>query len=171
MKSINWLVGENLHAINVSVAGTDNKVMRIIVRKSLANMVILVAAAGNWATDKRPAFPAAYDDVLAVTAFGERGVLYSHANFGPYIDFAAPGVNIYTATPDGGGKLQSGTSFASPYLTVLIALEVARANAKKSAFTAAGNLRSYLSKTTVDMGPKGKDQKFGWGYVKMQPAC
>ncbi len=170
LKSMNWLVGEHLHAINFSVAGSDNKVVRSILKKAEAKNVVLVAAAGNWGTDKRPAYPAAYDDVLAVTAFGAKGVLYSHANFGTYIDFAAPGVKLYTASPGGGGKVQSGTSFASPYLNVLIALEVARARQVNSVLTAA-SIRTLLSKLTLDMGEKGKDNKFGWGYVSKQPAC
>ena len=170
LKSMNWLVGEKLHAINFSVAGSDNKVVRSIIKKAQAKNVIMIAAAGNWGTDKRPAYPAAYNEVLAITAFGAKGVLYSHANFGSYIDFAAPGVKLYTASPGGGGKVQSGTSFASPYLTVLVALDVARAQNANSVLTA-NNIRTLLSKTTHDMGEKGKDRKFGWGYVSKQPAC
>jgi subtilisin family serine protease len=166
MKSMDWLLGENLQAINFSVAGADNKIVRDIIEKAKAKNVAMIAAGGNWGTDQRPAYPAAYDEVMAVTAFGDKGVLYSHANFGAYIDFAAPGVDVFTATPGGGGKLQSGTSFASPFVTVLTALEVARGRAPDPK-----SIIPLLSQTVIDLGAKGRDDQFGWGYVAKQPAC
>ena len=166
LKSVDWLLAEKVQAINFSVAGSDNKIVRGIIEKIAAKNLVIVAAAGNWGTDQRPAFPAAYNEVMAVTAFGDRGTLYAHANFGPYIDFAAPGVDVFTAVPGGGGKLQSGTSFASPFLAVLAALEVARGQPGNKA-----SMQSLLSKTIIDLGPAGRDPQFGWGYVAKQPAC
>ena len=126
----------------------------------------MVAAAGNWGSETKPAFPAAYKDVLAVTAFGQKKHVYSHANRGSYIDFAAPGVRIYTAAPGGGGRFHSGTSFATPYLSALIGLEVAHRGKKKSSA-----LRRIFRKSATDMGAKGKDKVFGWGFVNLQPRC
>jgi subtilisin family serine protease len=166
MKSIDWLLGENLQAINFSVAGADNKIVREVIDKAKSKKIAMVAAAGNWGTDQRPAYPAAYDEVMAITAFGDKGVLYSHANYGPYIDFAAPGVDVFVAAPGGVGKLESGTSFASPFVTVLAALEVARGRSGDP-----NTIIGVLNQTVVDLGPKGRDPQFGWGYVAKQPAC
>lgn len=166
VKSIDWLLGEKLHVINFSVAGSDNTVVRGVIDKVKAKNLIMVAAAGNWGTDQRPAYPAAYSEVIAVTAFGEKGVQYSHANFGTYIDFAAPGVDVYVAAPGGTGKIESGTSFASPFISVLSALEVARGRADD--ITA---LQKLFTQTLIDLGPQGKDKLFGWGFVAKQPAC
>lgn len=92
LKSLDWLATKKPHAINLSVVGT-------------------------WGVEK-PAYPAAFKDVLAFTAAADKMKIYRKANRGDYIDFAAPGVRLWTAVP-GGGKYQTGTSFASPYIAGL----------------------------------------------------
>ena len=112
----------------------------------------------------KPAYPAAYKRVFAVTALNEKKLVYSPANQGKYIDFAAPGVKIWTAVP-GGGRFQSGTSMASPFIVVMIAQE--RAKGGKSA----GALRKKLKGAAVDLGKKGKDKIFGFGLVTQEHKC
>jgi len=127
---------------------------------------ILVAAVGNWGRADKPAYPAAYDHVVAVTATKGAELVYSHANSGKYVDFAAPGVGIYTALPGGGGKLQSGTSFAAPYITVMAAI-LAHAGKTPDAAT----LRQVLGRAARDLGQPGKDDIFGLGSVTAKPVC
>lgn len=166
LKAINWMAKEKVHVVNLSVAGADNKVLRRVFKSAQKKGLVMVAAAGNWGRGSKPAYPAAYKDVVAVTAFGREKLVYSRANRGSYIDFAAPGVRIYTAVPGGGGRFQSGTSFATPYLSALIGLEVAHRGKKKSSV-----LRRIFRKNTTDMGAPGKDKVFGWGFVNLQPRC
>ncbi|CAA7618429.1 hypothetical protein MCP1_2190001 [Candidatus Terasakiella magnetica] len=93
-------------------------------------------------------------------------MIYSHANQGSYVDFAAPGVGIYTALAGGGGKAQSGTSFATPYITAMAAI------LNQAGKTPTPNdLRRALSTATRDLGKPGKDNIFGYGYVNARPAC
>jgi hypothetical protein len=164
LKAINWMAKEKVHVVNLSVAGANNKVVKKAFDQARKKGLSMVAAAGNGGKSAKPAYPAAYKDVLAVTAFGAKRKIYSNANIGGYIDFAAPGVKIYTAVP-GGGRLQSGTSFASPYIAVLVSLQTVRG--KKSA----GGLRKILKKSALDLGKPGKDEIFGWGMANMQPNC
>ena len=84
--------------------------------------VVFVAAAGNGGPDAPAGYPAAYDEVIAVTAVDRKGGNYDHANRGTYIDVAAPGVQIWTALPDGEEGLLSGTSFAAPFVTAVAAV-------------------------------------------------
>ena len=166
LKAINWLSQKRVQVINLSVAGADNKVVRKALQRSKKKGMVLVAAAGNWQKKgNKPAYPAAYNDVLAVTAFGSDRLIYSQANTGKYIDFAAPGVKVYTAVP-GGGRIQSGTSFASPFISVLLALQLERGAAKKSSV-----LRDFLRGHALDLGRKGQDEVFGYGFVNLQPKC
>lgn len=165
LKSLSWLAKENVHAINLSIAGTDNKTIRLAFNKARQIGLVLVAAAGNWGRSDRPAYPAAYKHVMAVTAVNARKLIYSHANQGNYIDFAAPGVQIYAAVP-GGARMMSGTSFATPYVTVLLAERVA-AGAKRSI----ASLRGGLQRHVEDLGRSGKDTIFGYGLVRLKPAC
>jgi subtilisin family serine protease len=166
LKAANWLINKKVHIINLSVAGADNKVLRRIFQKALQQKLVMVAAGGNWGRADKPAFPAAYKGVIAVTAISDQGLIYSKANTGTYIDFAAPGVRVYTAAPGGGGRLQSGTSFATPFITALMGLEIAKGNAKTSLA-----LGALLKKNVKDLGLPGRDEIFGWGFARRKPNC
>ena len=166
LKAVNWLSTHKVHAINMSIAGSDNKVVRKALRLAQRANLLMIAAAGNWGRADKPAYPAGYKEVVAVTATRGTELIYSHANQGDYIDFAAPGVAIYTAQPGGGGKAQSGTSFATPYITAMAAVL-----AKGGRTPDAGTLRKALSKATRDLGKPGKDTVYGFGYVMARPAC
>ncbi|WP_460020543.1 S8 family serine peptidase [Magnetospira thiophila] len=168
LKALDWLAGERVHAINMSVAGDDNKVMRLAVSKSRKLGMLLIAAAGNWGRDDKPAYPAAYLPVVAVTAVSggsADSIIYRHANTGSWIDFAAPGVGLWTAVP-GGGKSQSGTSFAAPFITALAGVEASR-----SGQLSADKLRKILRQETLDLGLPGRDKVFGWGLVDRMLSC
>jgi subtilisin family serine protease len=166
LKAANWLINENVHIINLSVAGADNKVLRRIFQKALEKKLVMVAAGGNWGRADKPAYPAAYKGVIAVTAISDQGLIYSKANTGKYIEFAAPGVRVYTAALGGGGRLQSGTSFATPFITALMGLEIAKGNAKT-----ASALSALLKKNVKDLGLPGRDDVFGWGFARRKPNC
>ena len=165
LKSLNWLAKSRVHAINLSIAGTDNKTIRLAFTKAKKIGLVLIGAAGNWGRVDRPAFPAAYKHVVAVTAVNARKLIYGHANQGKYIDFAAPGVKIYAAVP-GGAKKMSGTSFVTPYITALIGPEVAHSGTRK-----ASSLRKKLKRHVEDLGRPGKDSVFGYGLIKLKPRC
>ena len=166
LKAANWLIDERVHIINLSVAGADNKVLRRIFQKAIEQKLVMVAAGGNWGRADKPAYPAAYDGVVAVTAISDQGLIYSKANTGSYIDFAAPGVKVYTAAPGGGGRLQSGTSFATPFITALMGLEIAKGKANS-----APELSAILKKNLKDLGLPGRDDIFGWGFARRRPNC
>jgi subtilisin family serine protease len=67
------------------------------------------------------AYPAAYPEVIAVTAVDRNKRSYAEANHGTYIDMAAPGVRIWTALPNNQQGMLSGTSFAAPFVTAIAA--------------------------------------------------
>ena len=165
LKAVDWMVEKQVQVVNLSVAGGDNQIVRRAFDTARDKGLIMVAAAGNWGSDARPAYPAAYADVMAVTALDQQRNAYAKANRGSYIDFAAPGVQIYTAVPRG-GRVMSGTSFATPYIAVLLAVQI-EAGAPKSA----GQLSDTLRRQATDLGAPGRDDVFGWGLVNLWPRC
>lgn len=164
LKSLDWLSTVKPHAINLSVAGNNNKIIKLAFKKAREKRLVMIAAAGNWGIEK-PAYPAAFKDVLAVTAVADKMKIYRKANRGNYIDFAAPGVRLWTAVP-GGGKYQSGTSFAAPYVAALSALAIA--NGVKAD---PRSLRGVFKKNVLDLGDPGKDKTFGYGYINLRQKC
>ena len=165
LRAIDWMAERRVHVINMSIAGPDNKIVRLAMEQARWQGLILVAAAGNNGSTAEPAYPAAYPDVIAVTAVDAEKRIYKHANRGRYIDFAAPGVRIWTASP-GGGRYQSGTSFASPYVSVLSALAVAKGQRPQP-----DKIRALLQKDVIDLGAPGRDSTFGWGLVGTAAHC
>ncbi len=72
--------------------GPENSVLTDMLRAAEAAGVLVVAAAGNAGPAAPPAWPAAHDGALAVTAVDQGGRIYRKAQRGPHIDMAAPGV-------------------------------------------------------------------------------
>ena len=165
VKALDWMASEHVHAVNLSMAGTDNRILRFAIAQAAAKGMVPIAAVGNWGTADRPAYPAAYTEAIGVTAIDANQAIYTYANRGSYVAFAAPGVQIWTAVP-GGGRFQSGTSFAVPYITSKIAAESAAGGEVSSQ-----RFRDLLSAEAVDLGPPGRDDTFGWGLVQRPPHC
>ncbi len=120
--ALTLLEQQGVHVVNMSLAGpSDELVHRRLVDLSRKGM-IFVAAAGNGGPDGPAAYPAAYkNEVIAVTAVDRNQRTYDHASRGDYIDVAAPGVRIWTALPNNREGALSGTSFAAPFVTAIVA--------------------------------------------------
>lgn len=111
---------------------SKSKMLRDALKYAKDHDVIVVAAAGNDGRgDKR--YPAADKDVMSVGAH-DRGAeqLAPFANFGDWVQVAAPGVGVMSALPDGGFGTWSGSSMAAPFVTGQVALLAAAAPNEKS---------------------------------------
>jgi subtilisin family serine protease len=164
-RAIDLLAGRKVDVINLSLSGPANSVLESIIDRIAKADIPIVAAAGNGGPRAAPAYPAAYDSVFAVTAVDARLRPYRRAAQGEHIDFAAPGVNIWTASTRR-GKKASGTSFASPFVTA--ALGVARAEQPNASLP---ELTTRLTGLAKDLGEGGRDTVFGWGLVQLKGLC
>jgi subtilisin family serine protease len=120
------LTAAKVHVINMSVVGPDNAVLAAVVRKVVAQSIVIVAASGNDGPNAAPLYPAAYPGVVAVTAVDAHEKVLIEASGGDHVRFAAPGADMLAAGL--GGKYASvrGTSYASPLVAGLIARLLAR---------------------------------------------
>lgn len=175
--------------INLSLGGTSSSISERDTYTAVANAgVIVVAAAGNENTVQR-SYPAAYNNVLAVSATEFRNQRAYYSNFGSWIDLAAPGGDMRAdrnrdGQPDGVfstfvddrlGKnnrrssyvFQHGTSMAAPHVAGVIALMKA-----VSPTLTAADIDTMLSSNqlTDDIGDVGRDNLFGWGLINAQKA-
>jgi len=165
VRAVNWLLENGVKVANLSIAGSENAVMRLAINNARERGLLMVSAAGNNGPAAPPAWPAAHPDSFAVTAVDRSLELYRHANRGDYIDFAAPGVDVPTQTPHG-DMTQSGTSFAAPFVTAMVAMHL------QMGFDADPDLiRRSLQRYTTDLGTEGRDETFGWGLVRLRPNC
>ncbi len=130
--------------------------------------IILVAAAGNEG-DGDPSttelsYPAAYPEVIAVGATTKDDTLASFSNTGSFIEFVAPGYQIYSTYRNGKYDTLSGTSMATPHVSGLIALYLAMNGGDKS--KTPDQVRSWLQSNALDLGPSGWDPGFGYGLIQ-----
>jgi hypothetical protein len=105
--------------------------------------------------------------VIAVTAISRDGVGYKHANRGPYIDFSAPGVDILAALPHAQQGLRTGTSFAAPFVTAIVAASGGGAALAQTASTA----KPVQGLPVDDLGPPGQDPIYGAGLLHAPSQC
>lgn len=114
-------VDMGVKVINMSLGVyQDATLLRQAVQYAHEHGVVMVAAAGNDAYTSLP-YPAAYSEVLAVTAVDAIGQQALFPNQSIEIDFAAPGVGILTAKEDFGSTMFSGTSAAAPFVSGTLA--------------------------------------------------
>jgi subtilisin family serine protease len=153
---VDWVTAHSdvIHLANVSiVAGgiddgacgtTNGDVLHQAICNSVAHGVTYVVGAGNGATDASTTIPAAYSEVITVSAFADYDGLPGglanatcpdttpddafaswFSNFGPGVDFTAPGVCVLSTLPDRSYGVHEGTSMSTPYVTGAAALYLA----------------------------------------------
>jgi hypothetical protein len=164
VSALSWMAEGRVAVVNVSLTGPPNPVVEAVVARLGARGVTVVAAAGNDGPAAPAVFPAAYSGVVAVTALDSQRRPYRYANRGPYLMFAARGVDMRLAGPGGGVQVVSGTSFASP----VVAVELARALSRPDAAAAQRALHG-LAARAIDLGAPGRDPVFGFGLIEPLP--
>lgn len=120
---------------------------------------LVVAASGN--TGGAVDYPAACADVLAVAATDRTDQRATFSNYGPEVDLAAPGVEIYSTWPWLDGYFtKSGTSMAAPHVSGVAALVWSHwpdwTNAAVS---------QQITVTALDVEAAGWDPLTGWGRL------
>lgn len=165
LQALDWLMVSGVRIINLSLAGPYNKILDQGIGLAARNGALVVAAAGNGGANSPLRYPAAFPEVIAVTAVDARGQIYDKAVNGPHIDFSAPGVDVFVSL-DQAGRYMTGTSIAAPFVTSRIAADPQLASGKS-----AQDVRQALERQSLDLGAEGNDPVFGAGLVNSQESC
>lgn len=166
IRALDMLAVRNIRIVNLSLSGPPNTLFEQAVRATISKGTILIAAAGNDGPNAKPVYPAAYADVIAVTAVDRNMKPYRRAIRGEHIDIAAPGVGVWTAASVSGGRQKSGTSFAAPFVAAAAALLLGAAPEMRP-----DEVADALTRSANDMGEPGKDAIFGWGLLNAKVLC
>jgi len=126
LKGLDWAASKNARIVNMSFAGPADGLLREMLAKAYQRGMVLIAAVGNGGPRSPPLYPAAYRDVIGVTATDADDKLLPLANRGPQVTVAAPGVDILADAPDDKYQLTTGTSVAAALASGVAALVVAR---------------------------------------------
>jgi subtilisin family serine protease len=166
VRAIDLLAQRGVRVANLSLAGPHNRVLAAMLREVEAKGMLVVAAAGNGGPAADPAWPAASDGVLAVTAVDAFGRIYRKAQRGEHLDVAAPGVEVWAAASIRGVRARTGTSYATPWATAAAALLMAQ----DPALTPVEAIQRMRALTS-DAGEDGADPVFGQGVLSLQDLC
>jgi subtilisin family serine protease len=172
--------------INMSLGGESDSTLGAAVAAAINAGSVIIASAGNDASST-PNFPASYPDVISVAALGADGELASYSSANAFVSLVAPGGDFRFDLPGAfaGGTsgvlstvwdfvndpqfnevsgpdyaFYTGTSMAAPHVSGVAALVLA-ANPGMTG----QQLRDRLVSTAVDMGPPGRDARYGFGRV------
>ena len=105
------------NTINLSLGSSgDSQFLHNVIKSASEQGVLFFAAAGNE-PGTAPSYPAAYPEVMAVTAGTRDGSIAPYANRGDFVDLAAPGSSIVIF--NGQSFLVMGTSASTAYASGL----------------------------------------------------
>lgn len=109
---------------NLSLGGPASTALDEAVLNAASNGIIFVLAAGNESTNAANRSPARVNgpNVYTISATDSADRFASFSNYGTPVDFAEPGVSIYSTYKDGGYATLSGTSMAAPHAAGILLL-------------------------------------------------
>ena len=159
---------------NMSLMGPQDDLVHARIASMARKGKAFVGAAGNGGPHAPAGYPAAYEEVIAVTAVDGKGGNWDHANRGAYIDVAAPGVQIRTALPGDKEGVLSGTSFAAPFVTAAVAVAY-RDSGVEGAVKQGGNPRHFkgqmLAQLLSNDQLKVRSPVYGHGLMHAPSTC
>lgn len=136
-----------------------------------AESSILIACAGNSGVGTADGmYPGAHPSVLSVGSTTAADLLASFSSTGTTVDFVAPGEGVVTVSADPPYlpthiTSVDGCSHATPLVTGIASLIKARYR-----WLTTSQLAQVLITSAVDLGPPGRDNRFGWGRVDARRA-
>lgn len=164
-EGIIWATDHGANVINMSLGNyAEAEFLHDALRYAYDHGVVIIAATGNDNTD-RPGYPAAYAEVLAVSATDPDETRAEYSNYGDYIDVVAPGTSIPSTYPGSRYAALSGTSMACPHVAALASL-IRAANPELTN----EEVMDLLRRTARDLGESGKDIEFGYGQIDVKSA-
>jgi hypothetical protein len=147
---------------NFSLGGpSSNSAMDAALKEAQEIGVLVVAANGNSGST-RIKYPGSSKYTQGIAAIDRSG---NHAYFsdaGPQTVWAMPGVGIYSTYLDGRHAELNGTSMATPH-----AAAVASIIGSVYPEATASEVRQHMIDHATDLGPRGRDDKFGFGVPKL----
>jgi thermitase len=124
---------------------------------------ILVGASGNEGVEG-VGYPAAYPGVIAVSAFAhaDPNSRASFSNWGPEVNVAAPGVDVFSTYLDGGYATGEGTSFSTAFVSGLVALLLSQDSSRSD-----DDIRALLRISAEELPDGNAPNWDGWGRLNM----
>jgi subtilisin family serine protease len=127
IEALDWSVANQMDVVNLSLSTTSQvtSLHEAVKRVRVAGIVQVAAAGNSGPSGGTVEYPAAYSQVIAVSALDNQNQVPSWSSRGSQIVLAAPGADIYSTYKRGGYKILSGTSMSAPHVAGSVALRLA----------------------------------------------
>jgi thermitase len=120
-RAIVWAADHNAKVINISIdLNFGFSQLKSAVNYAWEKGAVILAATSNYST--RPAYPARYENCIAVAATDKYDKDDFSFEYGDWVDVAAPGLVVFSTLPGNRYGFESGTSFAVAHASGLAAL-------------------------------------------------
>ncbi len=175
-KGITYSADKGAKVANISFGIFSGQVYSDAAKYMNSKGGLVVASAGNTG-----AYENVVDNpyIISVGATDGKDNITSFSSSGPYVDFTAPGIAIYTTcvcnTTESNStgtysyttyyRYSSGTSFSSPIVAGAIALVFAA-----NPLATPDQVFNALKASAVDLGTPGRDDYYGWGRINVNGA-
>jgi type VII secretion-associated serine protease mycosin len=167
--AIRWAADHGASVINISetvvLAKAASSQVTAAVRYAMSKDVVVVAGAGNstaggdWVTP-----PATIPGIIAVGGVTQSGEFWASSGHGKELVLAAPAREIVSADVSAAATTGYGIGSGTSASTALVSGVAALIRSKYPDLDAA-NVVNRLISTAQDKGPKGRDDRFGFGIV------
>lgn len=132
LEALSLAIQAEVQVVNMSFGVTSpSYALEALVEEAYEKNIILVAAAGNNASDHN-FYPAEYEPTIAVASVDRLGNKMPNSNYGSWVDLAAPGQHVRSALPSNNYGYKSGTSQATAKITARIATLLQYASSNES---------------------------------------
>ncbi|SNT65873.1 Subtilase family protein [Asanoa hainanensis] len=166
VQAIRWATEQKPGVMNLSLGtdatGTPDPELLDAIADAVRNDIVVVASAGNSGADV--AATAKAPGVIAVNAVDPDNEVSPLTNHGPSLAIAAPGAKIPVAVNRGATNYAYVTDAATSPAAAMVSGVAALVRARYPDLDAA-NVVNRLLKTATDLGPKGRDESYGYGVV------
>ena len=166
---IRWAVERGADILSMSLGSPepDEEIHQALLL-AISKGVFVITAAGNEGPDlDTVGYPAGFPEMVAVGSIDRRQRLSNFSSRGRQVDVVAPGDEITSCYPPRGYAVLSGTSMATPFVSGVVALALAkhRKMGGKTPLRTQQDLIRHLCRTSADAGPTGFDPLYGCGII------
>jgi len=162
IEGINWAIENKVNIVLMSLGGEQDSIfLKETIIQAYNQGILIIAASGNE-NESTLSYPARYQEVIGVGSVNINLNRSKFSNYGPDLDFVAPGEEIIVF--DGENYLEvQGTSLSVPHAGI-----VATAYWSDNKNLTNLDIIKKLENTSIDLGDKGRDDFFGWGLVRYE---
>ncbi len=125
----------------------------------------IICASGNRGTERLD-YPASSDNCVSIGAIDNNNLVANFSSYGNELEFVMPGTNLYSTCGKNKYCFFTGTSFACPVFTGVLAIYLSHLKENSMEYTVDSVIDDF-KKCALDLGKVGKDDVYGWGSVDL----